>query len=77
MIEPIHPPIAVTCTCFHRVRSLARDLVEAITRYTNKPINYPFRMRPAYFTSPLQGAIWALQPPLQIVIRHRWSTARA
>ena len=24
---------------FHRVRSLARDLVEAITRYTNKPIN--------------------------------------
>ena len=61
-------------------RSLARsriDLVEAITRYTNKPINYPFRMRPAYFTSPLQGTIWALQPPLQIVIRHRWSTARA
>ena len=23
----------------YRVRSLARDLVEAITRYTNKPIN--------------------------------------
>ena len=42
-------------------RSLARsriDLVEAITRYTNKPINYPFRMRPAYFTSPLQGTTW-------------------
>ena len=42
-------------------RWLARsriDLVEAITRYTNKPINYPFRMRPAYFTSPLQGTTW-------------------